>query len=84
MMYRSLTEPYFRYYSPVWGSASSTNIQRLQKLQNRAARIVADSLYDAHSQPLIKELGWLIINQLIYAETVNIVYKALHNQAPEI
>ena len=39
-----------------------------------------DSPYDAHSEPLVKELGWL--KQLIYKEAVKIVYKALHNEAP--
>ena len=34
------------------------------------------------SEPLIKELGWLTIKQLIDTETVKIVYKALHNEAP--
>ena len=61
--------------------ASSTNLQRLQKLQNRAARIVSDSPYDAHSEPLIKKLVWLTIKQVIDTETVKIVYKALHNEA---
>ena len=49
MMHRSLIEPYFRYYSPVWGSANNNNLQRLQKLQNQAARIVTDGPYDTHS-----------------------------------
>ena len=70
MMCRSLTEQYFRYCCPVWGSASSKNLQRLQKLQNRGARVVRESPYDAHSELLIKELGWFIIKQLIDAETV--------------
>ena len=83
MMFRSLIEPYFRYCCPIWGSASSTDLQRLQKLQNRAARSVTDSPYDAHSEPLIKKLGWLTIIQLIDTETVKIVYKALHNEAPK-
>ena len=52
------------------GNASSTNLKRFQKLQIRAARIVADSPYDAHSEPRIKELGWLTIKQLVDAETV--------------
>ena len=82
-MYRSIIEPYFRHCYPIWGSASSTNLQRLQKLQNQASRIVTESPYDAHSEPLIKELGWLTINQQIHRETEKIVYKALHNEAPE-
>ena len=83
MLYRSLIEPYFRYCCPIWGSASSANLKRLQKLQNRAASIVTDSPYDAHSEPLIKKLVWLTIKQLIDTETVKIVYKALHNEAPK-
>ena len=62
--------------SPIWGRASNTNLQRL-------TRIVTDSPYDAHSEPLIKNLGWLTITQLIDTETVKIVYKALHNEAPK-
>ena len=63
MMYRSLIEPYFRYCCPIWGSASSTNLQRLQKLHSRAARIVTDSPYDCHSELLIKNsVGLLLSN----------------------
>ena len=83
MLYRSLIEQYFRYCCPIWGSASSANLKRLEKLQNRAASIVTDSPYDAHSEPLIKKLVWLTIKQLIDTETVKIVYKALHNEAPK-
>ena len=53
----------------------------MQKLQNRGARIVTNSLYDAHSETLIKQLSWLAITQFIHA--VKIVFKALHNEAPE-
>ena len=81
MIYRSLIEPYFRYCCPIWGSTSSKNLQRLQKLQNRNAKIVTDSPHDAHSQPLIKELSWFLY-QPIYTENVKTVYKALHNEAP--
>ena len=74
---------HFRYYCPLYGSASTKNLQRLQKLQNRAVRIVTDSPYGVHLSPLIKELGWLTIKQLIDTETVKIIYKALHNKAPK-
>ena len=42
-----------------------------------------DSPYDTHSVPLLKELGWLTIKQLIHTETAKIVYKAFHNEASE-
>ena len=82
-MYKSLIEPHFRYCCPVWGAAGITALQKLQKLQNRAARIVTNSPYDAHSEPLIQKLGWPTIKQLIESETAKVVYKALHNEAPD-
>ena len=42
-----------------------------------------ESPYDAHLGPLVKEFGWLTIKQLIDTEAVKIVYKALHNEAPQ-
>ena len=55
----------------------------LQKLQNRAARIVANSSYDASSLPLIGSLGWLTIKEMIAFETATAVYKSLHGLARE-
>ena len=64
-MYRSLIDPYFRSCCSVWGVCSTTALNRLQKLQNRAARIATSSPYDSSLQPLLKELGWLTVKELI-------------------
>ena len=57
-------------------------INRVQKLQNRAARIFTNSAYDASSLPIIRELGWPIINERIKSETLKMVYKSVNDQAP--
>ena len=54
----------------------------LQKLQNRAARVVTNSPFDHASLPLISKLGWLTVNEMIDFETACMVYKALHGLAP--
>ena len=69
-MYRSLVEPYLRYSCPVWGVSGTNAINKLQKLQNRAARIVTNSAYDASALPIIRKLGWPTINELIESETL--------------
>ena len=51
-MYNSLVEPYFRYCCPVWGVCGITALDKLQKLQNRAARIVTNSPYNASALPI--------------------------------
>ena len=59
-MYKRLVEPHFRYCCPVWGLLVLQLYRSYKKLQNRAARIVTSSPYDAHSQPLIQKLGGLL------------------------
>ena len=58
-------------------------IESLQKLQNKAARIVTGSPYDALSVPLRKELGWLSIKEMIVKETSTMTVKFLHDLAPQ-
>ena len=42
-MYRSLVEPYFRYCCQVWGNTGVSITGKLQKLQNRAAKLITNS-----------------------------------------
>ena len=67
-MYTSIVEPNFRYCCSVWGFCDLTEIKRLQKLRNRAVRIVSGSSFDAPSQQLIKELDWRTIDKIIANE----------------
>ena len=66
-------EPYLRYSCPVWGISGINAINKLQKLQNRAARIVINSAYDASALPIIRELGWPTIYELIESEALKMV-----------
>ena len=62
---------------------SKRRIGSLQKVQNRAARIVMNSAYDASAAPLIQSLGWPTISNLIKKETATLMYKFLNELAPE-
>ncbi len=54
----------------------------LQKLQNRAARKVTNSSYDASAAQLIKELKWLTVHDMIKHKTTTIVFKSISGLAP--
>ena len=73
---------YIYIYIYIYIYAGSTNINQLQKLQNRAARIIANSSFDTPSRPLIVELGWKTIEELIGNETRTMIFKSLNDLAP--
>ena len=54
----------------------------LQKLPNRAARIVTNSCYDAPAANLIKKLKWPTVHDRIKQETATIVLKSISGLTP--
>ena len=81
--YRSITEPHFSYCCSVWGSCGASKLDVLQKLQNKAARIVTNSPFDASAAPLLQRLGWPSVQKLIDKETGYMVYRSLNSLAPQ-
>ena len=82
-LYTGIVEPNFRYCCSVWGCTGSTDINQLHKLQNRAARIITNSSFHTPSRPLIADLGWKTIEELIGNETKTMVFKSLNDLAPQ-
>ena len=82
-LYTGIVEPHFRYGCSVWGCAGSIEINQLQKLQNRAARISKNSSFDVPSRPLIVELGWRSIEELFGNESKTTVFTSLNDLAPQ-
>ena len=63
-IYRSIIEPYFTYCCIVWDSISETQTVNLQKLQNRAARIITGASYSQRSSDVLCELGWMTLETM--------------------
>ena len=80
-LYISIIEPHFRYCSSVWGCCSTTYINRLQKLQNRAVRMITNSAFDTPAKPLLANLGLRSISELNENELKLITYKSLNDLA---
>ena len=64
------------------GCCGATELNQLQKLQNRAARFKTNSSHLASARPIISELGWNTIDQLIAEESKLMVLKSLKGLAP--
>ena len=63
MSYNSLIYPFLHYGNIVWANNYPTRLDKLVKLQKKALRVIAFSLYKAPSRPLFKKLNLLDINQ---------------------
>ena len=56
---------------------------RLQRLQNRAGRIITLSDYNTRSVDILQDLGWDSLEQRCSKELVISVFKSLNNLYPE-
>ena len=75
-MQKHMVEPYFHFSCPV------SALNKLQKLQNRAARIVTNSPYRSSAAPIIRQLGWQTVIDLVETETLKMVHRSLNHKAP--
>ena len=57
-MYKALIQPTFDYCDLVWSNLNKGQAERLQKLQNRAARIITYQGYDVRSADILQQLNW--------------------------
>lgn len=81
--YQGYILPLMDYGSVVWGTTSAANIDRILKLQKRAARIILCADFTTPSAVMFHKLDWLPVDKrLIYNKAV-FVYKALNNLSPQ-
>ena len=64
-------------------NANKVDIDRLQRIQNRAARFVCRARKYDRATPLLKQLHWLPVERRISYKVALIVYKCIHEFAPE-
>ena len=70
------------YCCAAWGNTSQQNLDRLLKLQKRAARLSLDADNRAPSLPLFLKLRWLPILGCIKYFSCLLDFKSLHGLAP--
>ena len=83
-LYNTIFLPHADYCSPVWSTASNKLVDRVQIMQNRAARLVLGcGVRDMHVVDIYKELDWLTVRQRAdYFKNV-LMYNCVHGLAPE-
>ena len=75
--------PHFDYCSPVWDCMSGYLSDKLQKLQNRAARVITQSPFETSSNLLLAMLKWEKLSLRRKKQKALIMYKTLNELAPD-
>ena len=79
---RSMVEGRLDYCNSVLYGASTTNINKLQRVQNSLARVVARSKRYDHITPILAELHWLPVKFRIHFKMAVTTFKVLTTQEP--
>ena len=85
LVYNALIQPYFDYCCEVWDTLGKGLSERLQKLQNRAARLIMN-LNNEHGQSALaralNSLGWKLLEERRVEMKARIMYKTVNKLAP--
>jgi hypothetical protein len=72
-VYYSLFHCYLIYCIHIWSSTANSNLKHITVMQKKAVRLISNSNYNAHSEPLFKSLSILPFNDLIFFFNVQLM-----------
>ena len=83
--YNSLVQTYFDYCCEVWDPIGNILSNKLQSLQNRAARIIMGYPNEhGQSNAAMAELGWKTLKERRLQSKSRLMYKITHGMAPTV
>ena len=80
---RALVLSRLDYCNSLLSGLKQSDIDRLQRLQNQAARIIYTQPRHCHASPLLQQLYWLPVQKRIIYKTALNMYKALSGKHPK-
>ena len=82
LLYNALIAPHFNYCNVVWGNCNKTLQNKLQVLQNRAAKIIKGVDRYTSSTETLNDLQWNNLSIKQYHNEAIMMYKAVNNLLP--
>ena len=71
------------YCNALFLGVSAGSLQKLQRLQNMAARVLTRTRRCQHITPVLHQLHWLPVQYRVQYKTMLLTYRALHGLAPQ-
>ena len=78
LLYNSLILPHLQYAILTWGH----RCKHIVKLQKKAIRTITRSKYNAHTEPLFKQLNLLKVEDIFKVNILRMYYKCCNNTIP--
>ena len=82
IQYNAIVLSQFDYCRLVWDNCSDYLLNKLQKLQNRAARVITGRTYETRSKDVLKELNWQPLNERLKRKIYIFMHKIKNNVIP--
>jgi hypothetical protein len=72
----------FDYCCTVWSKGNLRYLNKIDKIQIRAARIILNKTLQIRNQDILKDFGWMSFNERCNFHTGILIYKACNNLTP--
>ena len=82
MLYNGILAPHFDYCDTVWGTCNETTNQKLQKLQNRAAKVITGGKWYDSSTEARNTLNWKTLRERYSFHLAITMFKVMNDEAP--
>lgn len=82
LVYKTIIAPHFDYCSTVLFLVNEGDMYKLQKLQNRAMRVILRCSKYTKTSLMLDALQWLSIKETVYFNTLIIIFKIVKNLLP--
>ena len=82
IIYKSIIQPHFDYCSQVWGCLGKVLSDKLQRLQNRAFRIISREGYETRSKDILNKAGFSDLQTRREQQFAVVMYKIKHKMLP--
>ena len=81
-VFNTLVLPHFIFSSSILYLANKNDINRLQKLQNRAMRIILGERRDTPIRDMLARLDWLSVEQFLKYQVMTFIYRIKNSLTP--
>ena len=82
LLYNAIVSSHFEYCDVVWGNCGATLQTKLQKLQNKSARMITNAHWSVPSSVNLDELKWAPLEEKRRKHDAIMMFKIVNNLAP--